>query len=643
MNLDHLVNIKLGLHQIGNGSLGVLSHFPSCSVSMQDQEMHTRDEVDDLCEQVSQLTTGLKLDQNGQLFVPQAAIQSEADWQEVCQTRWPHDWKKMRLDPRLAKLSWEEFYKRVDDANVGLCTRMPSLVGIAPIFRQNPSGMPKINNLLKMNSVVPLGMTETHAFCLAQEKEKEKYFLYFLVLSHAMELEKINVVNLKKVEDADLVRANPVYQKYNQMLPFDGGSCPISHFAVHGTCAYMYDQVGDQIIGCDVAAKKPPFFIARKPTKCSPKCMRQIVVSRDRYLAVVYDHTLPSRDTPEGAYVHARFETALEADVEEAPADMEKVVDVMQKEYVCSFVHLYWLGHVGVSVEICIPNRERTKEEQETNELEMSLVQFANLQETDGTQTLKTKKKEENFLFSFHQVRCVAFHELEVNALFVSVDDGGVFRIPIAEPRELAQIGHADDASRFLASSISSGQLYKVDMGPSEEQDLQMFDHSKVSFKSSGRQPARWLHVGGADSLQDCMLLQGCESMLSGFMFGAFDEDKQAPDGHKQLGISRDTNAWRCIHSCANLFVAHSIKDNNGFIGRLTDFGPAQRLGDIQTVAASPSVDNSYQSVRCFADRIFLQQPNGSLIVAFPSDVSAQEAKIKALREHNAKQGNMMS
>ena len=625
-----------------------------------DEEMKVRDDVDDLCDQVTNLNIDLKLDKDGQLYVNEEKIRSEQDWMEICQKRWPHDWFKFHADHRLANLSWEELYKRVDDANVGLCVRMPSLVGIPPVFRQNLAGLPRLNNLTKMNSVIPLGVTARFAFCLAQEKPNERYWLYFCSVFDMMEFDKISVINLKNIEDNDLVRANPVYQRYNQMLPFDApppsaapsgqedisvdsGSkqegCPISHFTIHENTVYLYDQVGDAFFCCDVTKKKAPVVIPRQATKCSSKCMRQIVASR-HYMAVVYDHTLPNAGSPEGAYVHARFETPLEEDVK-FEVDMQAVIRVMQQEYVCSFVQLYWLGlPAPCCLDVCMPNRERKT--QETDDLEMSLADLANAHLTDSTQTLKTKKKEENVIFTFHQIRCVAFHEHSEDALFISVDDGAVFRIPIADPSELSQTIDQADALSFLNASISSGTLRKVDMGPSEEQDLQMFDHIKVSYKTSGRQPARWLHVGGLDSLDNCMLLQGCESMLSGFMFGAFsDEDKQVPNGHKQLAISRDTNPWRCVHACANLFVAHSTKDNNVMIGRLTDFGPAQRMGDIQTLTQSPVVDSVYQSVRCFADRVILQQPSGSLVVAFPSDMTLQELKVKALREHNAKQNKM--
>lgn len=627
-----------------------------------DEDMSVRDDVDDLCEQVSNLNVDLKLDKDGQLFVPQEKIRSEQEWMEICQKRWPHDWTKFCADPRLANLTWEQLYKRVDDANVGLCVRMPSLIGIPPIFRQNPTGMPKLNNLTKMNSIIPLGVTETYAFCLAQEKENEKYWLYFCSVFDMLEYDKISVVNLKKVEDGDLVRANPVYHKFNQPLPFDGPppasappgqeemsvdgqakptTCPVTHFAIYDSLVYLYDQVGDVFLCCDVTKKKAPFVIPRQPTKCAATCMRQVVASR-HYMAVVYDHTLPNPGSPEGAFVQARFETPLEEEVK-LEVDMQSVIRVMQQEYVCSFVQLYWLGSLqgGIALDICMPNRERKK--QESDDLEMSLAELAQAHLTDATQTIKTKKKEENVLFTFHQIRCVAFHETAEDALFVSVDDGAVFRLPIAEPHEMKQTADLAAARHFLSSSISSGTLRKVDMGPSEEQDLELYNHNKVSYKTSGRQPARWLYVGGQDSLDNCVLLQGCESMMSGFMFGAFSEDKQAPDGHKQLAISRDTNPWRCVHACANLFVAHSIKDNNAVIGRLTDFGAAQRMGDIQTVSRSPCVDSGYKSVHCFADRIVLQQPNGSLILAFPSDMSMQELKLKALREHNAKQNKMKS
>lgn len=625
-----------------------------------EEEMTVRDDVDDLCDAVSNINVDLKLDKDGQLFIPQEKIRSEQEWMEICQKRWPHDWTRFRADPRMTNLTWEQLYKRVDDANVGLCVRMPSLVGIPPIFRQNQTGMPKLNNLTKMNSVIPLGVTEMYAFCLAQEKKKEKYWLYFCSVHDMLDYEKISVVNLKKVEERDLVCANPVYHKFNQPLPFDGPLpscaapgqeemivdnskqpiCPVSHFAIYNSLVYLYDQEADVFLCCDVSKKKAPIVIPRQPTKCSAKCMRQIVVSR-HYMAVVYDHTLPDAGSPEGAYVQARFETPLEEEVK-LEVDMENVFQVMQREYVCSFIQLYWLGSStqGLrALDICMPNRERKK--QESGNLEMSLAELAQAHQTDASQTIKTKKKEENVLFTFHQIRCVAFHETLEDALFVSVDDGAVFRLPIAEPHEMKQTDDSYIALKFLSSSISSGVLHKVDMGPSEEQDLELYNHNKVSYKTSGRQPARWLYVGGQDSLDNCVLLQGCESMMSGFMFGAFSEDKHAPDGHKQLAISRDTNSWRCVHACANLFVAHSIKDNNAMIGRLTDFGAAQRMGDIQTVYRSPSVDSAYKSVHCFADRIVLQQPNGSIILAFPSDMSGQELKLKALREHNANQNKM--
>jgi len=624
-----------------------------------EEEMSVRDDVDDLCDEVKNLNVDLKLDKDGQLFVPQEKICSEQEWMEICQKRWPHDWNRFRSDPRLANLTWEQLYHRVDDANVGLCVRMPSLVGIPPVFRQNPTGMPKLNNLTKMNSVIPLGVTDTYAFCLAQEKENQKYWLYFCSVFDMLEFEKISVVNLKNVEESDLVHANPVYHKFNQPLPFDGpassclapdqeemsidgakqSTCPVSHFAIYDSLVYLYDQVDDVFLCCDVNKKKAPVVIPRQPTKCSAKCMRQIVVSR-HYMAIVYDHTLPNAGSSEGDYIQARFETPLEEEVK-LDVDMESVIRVMQREYICSFVQLYWLdsSHGTCALDICMPNRERKK--QESGDLEMSLAELAQAHLTDGTQTIKTKKKEENILFTFHQIRCVAFHETLEDALFLSVDDGAVFRMPIAEPRDMKQASDLSTARLFLGSSISSGVLCKVDMGPSEEQDLELYNHNKVSYKTLGRQPARWLYVGGQDSLDNCMLIQGCESMMSGFMFGAFSEDKQAPDGHKQLGISRDTNSWRCVHACANLFVAHSIKDNNAMIGRLTDFGAAQRMGDIQTVSRSPSVDSAYKSVHCFSDRIVLQQPNGSIILAFPSEMSMQDLKLKALREHNAKQNKI--
>lgn len=547
-------------------------------------------------------------------------VRTEEDWHRVCEARWPHDideifqndvhWHRYRrehveLEGRTNV--YETFYHFMDNAEEGFLRRPPTIAVFEPVFSYSQQ-LSRPHCTTVHHDAMAIGCGSKYAAMLACLKEaspkQKKLRLYDLYLfDHTVERAAFALLPRGYVEggnDAkeqrDLSRLAPIWKRYNFPIGF---SVPKDEQAE----APRLVSVRDNIVALYSAKNRSIVIVDTNQLDKEPQRWN---------LQAVDDPRQPIQMTVGNRYAFLVYEKTL-----------------TQPSYVL---------FCGKS----------TDEILFSTTIELAWRKVSDTQVTSDLEPVIGELK-------YHEISNVAMHDNFENALFASVDDGGIMRVmlPTIEQFDsiLSNTALDEEAKRNeIDRIIRQNGIAKTFMGPDEEQDLRMFEVLGRSHKHPGREPALWFQATGRDADRQVVLLQGSEHSLAFVAYGAFwNEPPPMSNAYRTNNAQeRDRGPWFCVRCSGNLMVAYD-NTNTARIGYMCSGSAHHSIGQPTGYAPAPAPEHAYQALHVSPSRIVMLLPSGRVVMGFPSTenefkqyLAERESSSKAAADAAAPPSNNM-